>query len=73
MHVRFVEAAVAAITLDFVHQAARMRGRLEAVLTAVRKMLDAFVSYRMRLAMAQAEHVRPRQLQGMPSPSINAK
>jgi hypothetical protein len=40
------EIAMAAIALDAARQAA---GRFEAVLTAVREMLDAFVSYRMRL------------------------
>jgi hypothetical protein len=64
---------MAAITPNSARQAARMWGRLEAALTAVRKMLDAFVSYRMRLAMAQAEHVRPRQLQDMSPLSINAQ
>ena len=40
---------MAAIAFDAARQAA---GRFEAVLTAVREMLDAFVSYRMRLAAA---------------------
>ena len=42
---------MAAIAFDAARQAA---GRFEAVLTVVREMLDAFVSYRMRLAAAQA-------------------
>lgn len=45
------EIAMAAIAFGAARQAA---GRFEAVLTAVREMLDAFVSYRMRLAAAQA-------------------
>ena len=35
--------------------AQRAAGRLEAVLTAVREKIDAFVSYRMRRAAAEAE------------------
>jgi hypothetical protein len=50
---------MAAITFDAARQAAE---RFEAVLTAVREMLDAFVSYRMRLAAAQAESARPHPL-----------
>jgi hypothetical protein len=56
MRVDSWEANMAAITLDTAHQAG---ARFDAVLTALREMLDAFVSYRMRLAAAQAEHVRP--------------
>jgi hypothetical protein len=50
---------MAAINFDTAHQAG---GRFEAALAALRATLDAFVSYRMRLAAAQAEHARPRRL-----------
>jgi hypothetical protein len=49
---------MAAMTFDTAHQAG---GRFETVLTALREMLDVFVSYRMRLAAAEVEHVRPRR------------
>lgn len=51
---------MAAITFDAAHQAG---GRFEAVLIALRQMLDAFVSYQLRLAAGQAERVRPRRPQ----------
>jgi hypothetical protein len=46
-------------------------GRLEAVLEALRAMLDAFVSDRIRLAAAAAEHARPRREAS--SPLTNAR
>jgi hypothetical protein len=64
---------MAAITFRTAHQAQHDRGRLKTVLTGVREMLDAFVSYRMRLAASEAEHVRPRQPQSLSSPSKNAQ
>ena len=64
---------MAAITFNTAHEAEHIRGRLETVLIVLREKLDAFVSYRMRLAASEAEHVRPRQLRGTSSPSINAQ
>ena len=61
-----------AITFNTAHQAEHIRQRLETALAALREMLDAFVSYRMRKAAAEAEHVRLRLLQGTRSQSINA-
>jgi hypothetical protein len=62
-HVRWIreEAAMAAMTFDAVHQAEQVRAQLEAALASLRQMLDAFVSYRMRLVVAAAEHSRPRR------------
>jgi hypothetical protein len=67
------EAAVAAITFSAVHQAEHVREQPKTVLAAFRAMLDAFVGNRMRRAAADAEHVRPRQPLGTPSPSIKAR
>jgi hypothetical protein len=51
-----------AIAFDTAPQKEHVRLRLDTVLVAFRKMLDAFVSNRMRRAAAEAEHVRTRQL-----------
>jgi hypothetical protein len=56
------EVAMAAIAFNAAHQAEQVGERLTTVLTLLRGMLDAFVSYRMRLAASEAEHARPRQL-----------
>ena len=53
---------MAAIAFNGAHQAEQAGERLKTVLTLLRRMLDAFVSYRMRLAASEAEHARPRQL-----------
>jgi hypothetical protein len=53
---------MAAIAFNAAHQAAQAGKRLKTVLTLLRRMLHAFVSYRMRLAAAEAEQARPRQL-----------
>jgi len=52
------EAAMVAITLNTVHQTARVREQLKTVHAAFREMLDAFVSNRMRRAAAEAGHAR---------------
>ncbi len=52
---------MAAITFKATHQAVQVGERLTTVLTR-RRMLDTFVSYRMRVAASEAEHARPRQL-----------
>ena len=62
---------MAAITFNTTHQAEQIRGRLKAVLAVLRKILDAFVSNRMRRAVAEAGQVRPRRLKS--SPSINRR
>jgi len=46
-------------------------GRVEAVLVALRELVDAFVSYRIRLAASEAENARPRLIAS--SPSRNAR
>jgi hypothetical protein len=63
-HVHWIrkEVAMAAITFNATHQAEQVGKRLTTVLTLLRRILDAFVSYRMRLAASEAEHARPRQL-----------
>jgi hypothetical protein len=64
---------MAPITFDAVQQAAHARDQLKAVLAAVRELLDAFVSNRMRRAAAEAEHAHSRQPSGASSPSISAQ
>ncbi len=53
---------MAAIAFNGARQAEQAGERLKTVLTLLRRMLDAFVSYRMRLAASEAEHARPRLL-----------
>ncbi|HWJ19416.1 MAG TPA: hypothetical protein VNR65_11895 [Geobacterales bacterium] len=64
---------MAAITFNAAHQKVHIREQLKAVLAAFREMLDVFVSSRMRRAVAEAEHIRPRRPHGTQSPSINAQ
>ena len=64
---------MAAITFNAAHQKVHIREQLKTVLAAFREMLDVFVSSRMRRAVAAAEDVRPRQLQGKQSQSKNAQ
>ena len=64
---------MAAIVFNAAHRKEQVREQLNAVLTAFREMLDAFVSDRMQLAAAEARQVRPRQRPGTSSPSINAQ
>jgi uncharacterized protein YdbL (DUF1318 family) len=61
---------MAAITLNTAHQAEHVGQKLETVLAALREMLDAFVSNRMRKAAAEAEQVRSRRLQDVHTSSI---
>jgi hypothetical protein len=56
------EVAMAAIAFNAAHQVEQVGERLTNVLTFLRRMLEAFISYRMRLAVSEAEHARPRQL-----------
>lgn len=51
---------MAAITFNTAHRAGKIRERLDTALAVLRETLDAFVSYRMRLAAAEAEHARPQ-------------
>jgi hypothetical protein len=60
---------MAAIIFKAGHQSERPWEKFKTLLTAFREQLDAFVSYRMRLAASEAEHVRPRQ----GSPSVNTR
>jgi hypothetical protein len=65
---------MAAITFNTVHQAEHLREQLKSVLAVFREMFDAFVSYRMRRAAMEAEHVRPRQPPlGTSSPPTKAR
>jgi hypothetical protein len=64
---------MAAITFNTAHQKQHVREQLNAALTVLREMLDAFVSYRMRRAAAEAKHVRPWRPHGTQSQSINAQ
>lgn len=54
---------MATITFNTAHQAGQVRQRRQTAFAFLREMLDAFVSYRMRLAAAEAEHARRPQLQ----------
>lgn len=58
-----------AITFNAAHQVRHVRGRLESVFTILREMLDAFVSYRMKLTAAAAEHARPVAAPGRAVPA----
>jgi len=71
-HVRWIrqEAAMPATTFSAAYRKEQVREQLDAVLIAFRKLLDAFVSNRMRRVAAEAEHVRPRQPLGTQTPSI---
>ena len=62
-----------AATFYTAHRKEHVREQFGAVVTALREMLDAFVSNRMRRAAAEAEHVRPRGPQGKPMRSTNAQ
>ena len=53
---------MAAITFNAAHQREHVREQLTIVLTALREMLDAFVSNQMRRAAADAEYARPRSI-----------
>jgi hypothetical protein len=53
---------LAAITFKTMHQADHDRGRLQPVLAVLHETLDRFVSYRMRLAAAEAEQVCRRRV-----------
>ena len=55
------EAAMAAITFIAAYQKLHIQEHLKTVLAALREMLDAFVSSRMRRAVAEAGHSRPRR------------
>ena len=52
---------MAAITFNTTHRKEQVREQLKTALTALREMLDAFVSNRMRQAAAEAEQVRARR------------
>ena len=62
---------MAAITFNATHQKEQVRDQLGTALGACRDMLDAFVSNRIRQAVAETEHVRPRQALAAPSPEKN--
>jgi hypothetical protein len=61
---------MATITFNTAHQAEHVWERLQIVGERMREMIDAFVSYRVRLAAAAAEQARPRQVRNTPSPSM---
>lgn len=64
---------MAAITFNAAHQVGHVRQRLESVFTILRETLDAFVSYRMRLTAAAAEHARPAAAPGRAVPAVTAQ
>jgi hypothetical protein len=64
---------MAQIILDTGHQEETIRSRFGARFALLREMLDAFVSYRMREAAAEAEHVRSRQTPNAQLPSTNVR
>jgi hypothetical protein len=64
---------MAAITFNTAHRKQPVGERFQTVPAALREMLDAFVSNRMRRAAAEAEHIRPRLPQSASSPSPNAR
>ncbi|MBX9646110.1 MAG: hypothetical protein K2X57_03520 [Xanthobacteraceae bacterium] len=64
---------MAAITFNSLNQAQQVRERLQAVLIVLSEVLDRFVSYRMRLVAAAAEHARPQQSRGVSSSSTSAR
>ena len=57
---------MAAITFNTTHREEQVREQLETALTALREMLDAFVSNRMRQAAAEAEQARAAAQLGNP-------
>lgn len=63
------DAAMAATAFHTALQAEPIRGRLKTVLAALRQTLDAFVSYRIRLAATKAGHIRPLKLKNTSSSS----
>jgi hypothetical protein len=63
---------MAAITFNAKHQKGQVREQLGNALAAFREMLDAFVSNRIRQAVAETERVRPRHALRAPSPEKNA-
>jgi hypothetical protein len=65
--------AMAAVTFHSAHRAEHIGGRLKPALTVLRKVLDAYVSHRMRLAALEAEQIRPRQFPGPSSPPKKAQ
>ena len=50
-----------AIAFNTARQAEHTRQRLETAFAVLREMLDAFASYRMQKAAAEAEHARSRR------------
>jgi hypothetical protein len=62
---------MAAITFIAALQKLHIPEHLKTVRAALREMLDAFVSSRMRRAVAEAGHIRPRRPRG--TQSINAQ
>lgn len=61
---------MAAITFNTTHQPENVWDRLQIVGASLREMLDAFVSFRMRLAVEAAGQARPRLVRKTPSPSM---
>jgi hypothetical protein len=59
MRIGVEEATMAAITFRIASRTMQLRQRCRAALSACREWLDAFVSNRMRHAVAEAENVRP--------------
>jgi len=64
---------MAAIAFDAARRKELVREPLKPARSVLRKMLDAFVSYRMRSAASAAKHIRQRRRLRAPSPSMKAR
>jgi hypothetical protein len=64
---------MATTTFNAAGRKEQVRTQLDGVLTACRRVLDTFVSNRMRQAAAEAGHVRPRPSRDTQAQSINAQ
>jgi hypothetical protein len=64
---------MAVIAINSAHQARHIRGRLETCFSALRESLDAFVSHRMQVAAAEADHIRPQQIPRTSSLPMNTQ
>jgi hypothetical protein len=66
MRIRLEEATMAAITFNAACRRMQLRAQVRTVLTACRKMLDAYISGLMQRTVAEAGNVRPRQPRSTP-------
>ena len=73
MPVRIEEAVMATVTICSLFQREPAAGAPNTVLAALREMLDALATNRMRRAAAEAEHGRRRQREGAPMQTGNSQ